>query len=1290
MKARLSPQRGEIATILTIASLVVVAVGALLGNKLTQTQTLQSQAARCAVGELSGPKSGRDCSGASGQKITCGMRVIADTFNVEEIVRSGKTYLRIEGNFCYTSDLTSGANKGKLYITTNHPKKPACYKVLAIDTHASFSSGTMPLCDQTGQWAKLNPRLPIPDRFRGPDKTNRFDFTVEKPVTGCLYLNTTTEGSQGGGGADENFDIWNDPRLCNNVTPPPPTTILTPTGEIPTPTPCGQPGRCPTNTPTPTDSIGRVCNSICTGVGQCGGGNICVEVGGGIMRCRNPRNLSDPECRETTLTITPPPPTTITPPPVCKFGVNTYIAGDECQLGTIRGFKGARYVCYDGTAGTLGNATTCKTSEEWQRLANVACEGKANYPYCLTPTPTGATPPPTGTELKCDDVCNPPAGLSCPTDLVCVEISGAMRCRKFSNINDPSCRETTITPPPPTTTEPTISIVQGCVFNPINFVMVRDGSGNLSPLRSPDTSIWGSVNDKVRIELRNKDTAIDWNDFDSNGEFHPCKNQPGGYCTITKSTCCGKGSNQYNIVTGDIAQVLLHYDTSKYKVVQHCYNNSLDRSRDLNNCTNVNNDPLITNLPVKCGEQFRYGWILEEKNGGGGSCPLMNNGCKPGDVRADVKNGSSTRATIDWDYPSNCPALKAGVDKFWIDVVDEDNKIVCSKSVIADESDTHTECKLGRDRERQIDRDITEWEDGMVYRASVYTVQTADVSCRIGATSPNFSKPGDGGNGGENPDDRRSHQLDVWENGSQGDDCYIAADTATGTNQKNATHCRTSRNPTANGLDELQSKYANRTGRTLQMKWQINSCPGKLLDELGGVCNDYVAASGENISLPNGKMLVCTWNNPKDNPNVTCEIKDIDFEGGNGGNNPPPPPPSEKVTIKGSITVDVSGLPANGRIETVGVNCEMGKGCRQTAIAVRRGLLSVWDYSFVFFKNGGPYTIRPFVEYRNAAGLLVSQRNSVEYGDHFLTVDPSDSSNRNFTIRIKPAVTTTGIMRLGGTVTVNYDNAFVKAVKVEYSGTVCTPGKPCSGEINAKQVSGSGNQWTYAIELPEVRGDQYKIRAYAISAPTGGGADKKDLDPATGYAQVSAEGTQTKNFAITVGNSITQNVTISGFVTFNTGRSTAIKEVKVDLLSLTCGRGSDCRVASVKAEKTGDRNQYKYTASVPSITGKYGIIASVVYFVGDAGQTESASTDGKDTVSGNASSIKNLSVVIPSFTSRNYLISSCDVNGDDACNTIDYIQVSQHLGQRGANLSWDLNGDRKVDGADVSIVLNNL
>ncbi len=53
-----------------------------------------------------------------------------------------------------------------------------------------------------------------------------------------------------------------------------------------------------------------------------------------------------------------------------KCGVNTFIVNNDCGIGA---FKSAYVQCYDGYETTLGDATSCKSSETWQQYAKEAC-----------------------------------------------------------------------------------------------------------------------------------------------------------------------------------------------------------------------------------------------------------------------------------------------------------------------------------------------------------------------------------------------------------------------------------------------------------------------------------------------------------------------------------------------------------------------------------------------------------------------------------------------------------------------------------------------------------------------------------------------------------------------------------------------------------------------------------------------------------------------------------------------------------------------------------------------------
>ncbi len=74
--------------------------------------------------------------------------------------------------------------------------------------------------------------------------------------------------------------------------------------------------------------------------------------------------------------ITFPQTTAISPSPMpIKCGVNTFVVNNECGAGA---FKNAYVQCYDGYETTLGDATSCKSSETWQQYAKEACVNRCS------------------------------------------------------------------------------------------------------------------------------------------------------------------------------------------------------------------------------------------------------------------------------------------------------------------------------------------------------------------------------------------------------------------------------------------------------------------------------------------------------------------------------------------------------------------------------------------------------------------------------------------------------------------------------------------------------------------------------------------------------------------------------------------------------------------------------------------------------------------------------------------------------------------------------------------------
>ena len=96
---------------------------------------------------------------------------------------------------------------------------------------------------------------------------------------------------------------------------------------------------------------------------------------------------------------------------VKKCGVNTFVVNNDCGVGA---FKNAYVQCHDGYETTLGDATSCKSSETWQKYAKEACVNRCstgkepNSIPKLLPTPL--TPPPaidkpnTAPVNSCDEV----------------------------------------------------------------------------------------------------------------------------------------------------------------------------------------------------------------------------------------------------------------------------------------------------------------------------------------------------------------------------------------------------------------------------------------------------------------------------------------------------------------------------------------------------------------------------------------------------------------------------------------------------------------------------------------------------------------------------------------------------------------------------------------------------------------------------------------------------------------------------------------------------------------------
>ena len=161
------------------------------------------------------------------------------------------------------------------------------------------------------------------------------------------------------------------------------------------------------------------------------------------------------------------------------------------------------------------------------------------------------------------------------------------------------------------------------------------------------------------------------------------------------------------------------------------------------------------------------------------------------------------------------------------------------------------------------------------------------------------------------------------------------------------------------------------------MWYQMNSCRNYLLGPLGQTCDgDDVKSNGKGgilkdnefsfhkdrtLDLPNGKMLVCTWNDPKNKLIINCQIQEIDSSDGNNEedrNNNPTTSPSEKAVIKGTITID---SPAGVQVLIAQAACGRGDSCPRKSTAKRQGSSNKYDYSFQA-KLNETYTLRGYLQ----------------------------------------------------------------------------------------------------------------------------------------------------------------------------------------------------------------------------------------------------------------------------------------------------------------------------------------
>jgi len=144
-----------------------------------------------------------------------------------------------------------------------------------------------------------------------------------------------------------------------------------------------------------------------------------------------------------------------------------------------------------------------------------------------------------------------------------------------------------------------------CSFRPVAYVLEKRSDAKLYPLRNPDVLNWGVIYDRVKNVYGGG--PLNWSAFDELGEFDPCGT---GECDITDDTWGFREDldSRYNIRQpgGDRADVTLSHDRSAFRIIEQCAPHS--RCQPV---VDLESTHTIKNIPIECGENYRFGWVVE-------------------------------------------------------------------------------------------------------------------------------------------------------------------------------------------------------------------------------------------------------------------------------------------------------------------------------------------------------------------------------------------------------------------------------------------------------------------------------------------------------------------------------------------------------------------------------------------------------------------------------------------------------------------------------------------------------
>lgn len=465
-----------------------------------------------------------------------------------------------------------------------------------------------------------------------------------------------------------------------------------------------------------------------------------------------------------------------------------------------------------------------------------------------------------------------------------------------------------------------------CKFNPVAYVKIREnGKDTLFTEVGGDAEKWSTTNDK-RLKKFGEDVFYRA-PFDNDGQLQPCG--PNG-CDLTGERYCCVDSNNtpadsYDLRKKpyDIASVYLYYPKDKFRIVAKC--DHTGKCIDIDENDSINDARRIDKLPVGCGQEYNYGWVVERKPQA--QCSLTDR-CEPKikDIQRDDVSASSVK--LRWEQPTDADCTFNAYD---LDIVEptDNGVVVCSIHDI-DPSDTEARCNLKYNRptssSRQNARTKNTWLRDVPYTVNLYTRDNDVPECISKEGQAEFTRSSNVQNNEFNTFALNLYDVDEYEEGGDSNLCWSVANNDGKRNIRSelpgSFSCAGDVDRDSKGnVQRISVCYHNKKSDPAKLRWQMSRCEATddncQQDPFGP--NGDRTGDDELETIENNSASVVTWEVSKFKPNngiVSWETNlnecPRDFEGIDPAKSSqrqviPPFPPSKAIAPQGVAPVGFAG-----------------------------------------------------------------------------------------------------------------------------------------------------------------------------------------------------------------------------------------------------------------------------------------------------------------------------------------------------------------------------------------------